>query len=303
MSVNEKDENKLNIGNANINTSLINDINKNSSIHSLVFNIGFSSYSTPNIRRANSLNDLNINYDNSIGVDRARSNEISDDGLIHNMLRNGSATSGGTFHLKNFDLNEFVISNNNSNIIVNPETEFKINPFQNNDICKQKNNNNKNNMNRGAKIKVIEKNLLRKELNLIKKEKELDKKEKAINGKADELDKKEKAINAKADELDKKEKNIDVKTKELNQLIEKFNELKILPKIEIEKIKVINLKDEDEKENLTQQEIFTKKSIEEKEENQEIEKKNVGNAKTIYNDEMTHHGDNQIDNIEGEKKN
>ena len=153
------------------------------------------------------------------------------------MLRNESATSGGTFHLKNFFLNEIVISNNNRNIIVNPKSEFKINPFQNNDICKQKNNNNKNNMNRGAQIKVIEKILLRKELNLIKKEKELDKKEKAIN--------------AKADELEKKEKNMDKKTKELNQLIEKLNELKNLPKLEIEKIKVINLKNEDEKENLT----------------------------------------------------
>ena len=41
MSVNGKDENKLNNGNDNINTSLINDINKNSSIHSLVLNFGF----------------------------------------------------------------------------------------------------------------------------------------------------------------------------------------------------------------------------------------------------------------------
>ena len=43
MSVNEKDENNLNIGNANINTNSINDFNKNFSIHSLVFNIGISS--------------------------------------------------------------------------------------------------------------------------------------------------------------------------------------------------------------------------------------------------------------------
>ena len=41
----EKDENKLNVTNADINTSLINDINNNSSIHSLVFNVCFSSNS------------------------------------------------------------------------------------------------------------------------------------------------------------------------------------------------------------------------------------------------------------------
>ena len=57
------------------------------------------------------------------------------------MLRNGSAKSGGTFHLQNFDLNEIVISNNNNNIILNPEYESKINPLQKNDIyVKQKNN-------------------------------------------------------------------------------------------------------------------------------------------------------------------
>ena len=100
MSVNGKDENKLNNGNANINTSLINDINKNSSIHSLVLNFGFSNYSAPNNRRANSLNDFNINYDSLIVVDRARSNEISCDSLLHNMLRNGSATSGALFTYK-----------------------------------------------------------------------------------------------------------------------------------------------------------------------------------------------------------
>ena len=174
MSVNGKDENKLNNGNDNINTSLINDINKNSSIHSLVLNFGFSNYSLPNIRRANSLNDFNINYDSLNIVDHAWSNEISYDSLLHNMLRNGSSTSGGTFHLQNFDLNEIVINNNNSNIILNHEYESKINPFQKNDICdKQKNNNNTNIKNGDTKVKAMKKILLRKELNLIKKEKVL----------------------------------------------------------------------------------------------------------------------------------
>ena len=64
----EKDENKLNIANADINTSLINDINKNSSIHSLVFNIGFSSNSAPNIRRSKYFNNSSMNYDSLIDI-------------------------------------------------------------------------------------------------------------------------------------------------------------------------------------------------------------------------------------------
>ena len=212
MSVNGKDENKLNNGNANINTSLINDINKNSSIHSLVLNFGFSNYSAPNIRRAKSLNDFNINYDSLIVVDRARANEISCDSWLHNMLRNGSATSEALFHLQNFDLNEIVINNNNSNIILNPEYVSKINPPQKNDICdKQKNNNNINIMNGVAKVKAKEKILLRKELDLIKKAKELEKKEKTIDAKADELEKKEKTVYAGVDEFEKKEKVFDSK--------------------------------------------------------------------------------------------
>jgi len=114
------------------------------------------------------------------------------------MLRNGSSTSGGTFHLQNFDLNEIVINNNNSNIILNHEYESKINPFQKNDICdKQKNNNNINIMNGVAKVKAKEKILLRKELDLIKKAKKLEKKEKTIDAKADELEKKEKTVYAR----------------------------------------------------------------------------------------------------------
>ena len=56
------------------------------------------------------------------------------------------------------------------------------------------------------------------------------------------------------------------KINELNQLIEELKELKNLPKIVIEKIKLINLKNEDGKESLTQQEIIAKNSIREKEE-------------------------------------
>lgn len=151
-------------------------------------------------------------------------------------------------------MNENTINNNNtSNIIVNQEPEFKINPFQKNDICDdQKNNNNSNNMKRGTKDKVIEQFLLKKELNFAKKEKELKKKEKDVD--------------ARADELEKKEKNMNEKTNELNQLIEELKELNNLPKIVIEKIKLINLKNEDGNESLTQQEIIAKNSIREKEE-------------------------------------
>jgi len=57
---------------------------------------------------------------------------------------------------------------------MNRESEFKINPFQKNDICdKQKNNNNTNIKNGDTKVKAMKKILLRKELNLIKKEKVL----------------------------------------------------------------------------------------------------------------------------------
>jgi len=123
------------------------------------------------------------------------------------MLRNGSSTSGGTFHLQNFDLNEIVINNNNSNIILNHEYESKINPFQKNDICdKQKNNNNINIMNGVAKVKAKEKILLRKELDLIKKAKKLEKKEKTIDAKADELEKKEKTVYAREMNWRKKKK-------------------------------------------------------------------------------------------------
>jgi len=57
---------------------------------------------------------------------------------------------------------------------MNRESEFKINPFQKNDICdKQKNNNNTNIKNGDTKVKAMKKILLKKELNLIKKEKVL----------------------------------------------------------------------------------------------------------------------------------
>lgn len=62
----EKDENKINIANADISTSLINDIN--SSIHSLFFKVGFSSISSPNIRRSKYFNNWSMNYDSSIDI-------------------------------------------------------------------------------------------------------------------------------------------------------------------------------------------------------------------------------------------
>ena len=121
----EKDENKLNIANVDINTSLINDINKNSSIHSLVFNVGFSSNSAPNIRRSKYFNNLSMNYDSSIDINFAQSNEISNDGLFQSILKNQSATSDNSFQLNRFNLND-----NTSNITANnPEPELNLIKF------------------------------------------------------------------------------------------------------------------------------------------------------------------------------
>jgi len=114
----------LNIANIYINTSLINDINKISSNHKFSFNEGFSSNSSQNIRRAKFFNDLSVNFDPLIVADHVWPNEISDDVFLHNFLKNGSVTIGKSFHLNNFNLNEIVISNNSSNIIMNPEPEL-----------------------------------------------------------------------------------------------------------------------------------------------------------------------------------
>ena len=244
MSSKEKDENKFNIGNSNINTSFINEINNNSSIHSIVLNIDFSSNSAPNIRRQNGVNDLNIYFDNSIIADRAHSNEITDDGLLHNILQNGSHTSGGTFHFSNFDLNDNNNSNNNSNndsnIIISSGSKLKINPFPKNDLSDKKNNN--NNMIGGNKVKVKEQLLLKKELNLIKKGKELEEKEKIVESKNEELKKKEKIVAAKNEELQEKEKIVSAKNEELKKkekIISAKNE-----ELE-EKEKIVAAKDEE----------------------------------------------------------
>ena len=55
MSLTEEDEKKLSIANAEITNSLINNINKNSSIHSLPFNLGFSSNSSPLLEELSTL--------------------------------------------------------------------------------------------------------------------------------------------------------------------------------------------------------------------------------------------------------
>ena len=125
----------------------------------------------------------------------------------------------------------------------------------------------------GIKIKAMEKILLNKELNLIKKEKELKKKEKDID--------------FRAVELSKREKIIDEKTKELKQIMEELEKLKRKTKISIEN------------------------KIGEKEENQEIEKKNDEDANkkkekfdffvdndypNIYSDEMNENHINKRDN-------
>jgi len=53
---------------------------------------------------------------------------MPDDGLLNNILENGSVTSGDSFHLNNFNLNDITINNNNSNIFVNSEPELiKVN--------------------------------------------------------------------------------------------------------------------------------------------------------------------------------
>ena len=71
MCLTEKDEKKLNIANGEIANSLINNINKSSLILSLPFNLGFSSNSSPNIRRIKSLNNINPYFDNSIVDDHS----------------------------------------------------------------------------------------------------------------------------------------------------------------------------------------------------------------------------------------
>ena len=48
-------------------------------------------------------------------------NEKSDDILLNNMLKNESVTSGDSFNLNNFNLNDASISNNNSNYESEPE--------------------------------------------------------------------------------------------------------------------------------------------------------------------------------------
>ena len=373
----EKDDNKLNIANADINTSLINDINKNSSIHSLVFNVRFSSNSSPNIRRSKYFNNLSMNYDSSIDINFAQSNEISNDGLFQSILKNESATSDNSFQLNKFNLND-----NTSNIIANnPEPELnliKFNPSQKNIIYDKNNNNiNRTNMKGDNQVKVMEKILLNKELNLIKKEKELNKKEKDIHARTEGLSIKEKDIHArteglsikekdvatrdkelsikekdvatrakelsikekdvatrakelsikekdvatKAKELSIKEKDIVTRAKELNHLITELTELKDQPKIVMEKIKklkLIDVENEDEKENLSQKATFTKNNFDVKKEKQEIEVENNGDINkkkeksdifvdndypTTNNDEIKanpiHHGDNQRNN--GEK--
>ena len=71
------------------------------------------------------LSALIANFDTSIVVDHARSNEISDDGLLDNMFKNENVTSGDSFNFNNFNLNDASISNNNSNLIMNPDPEVK----------------------------------------------------------------------------------------------------------------------------------------------------------------------------------
>lgn len=226
--------------NADINTSLINDINNNSSIHSLVFNVGFSLNSSPNIRRSKYFNNLSMNYDNSIDINFAQSNEISNDGLFQSILKNERDNS--------FQLNKFNLNDNTSNIIANnPDPELNLIKFN--------------------KAKVMEKILLNKELNLIKKEKELNKKEKDIHARTEGLSIKEKDVATRAKELSIKEKDVATRAKELNHLITELTELKDHPKIVMEKIKKLKLMDvenEDEKENLTQKAIFTENNIDEK---------------------------------------
>ena len=115
-----KKENKLNIANGDINTSAINEINENSSIHSLVFNNGFQSNSSPNIRRNKYYNNLSMNSNSLIAINHVQSNELSNDGLFQSILKNESATSSNSFNINNFNLNENTnVNKSNSDIIVN----------------------------------------------------------------------------------------------------------------------------------------------------------------------------------------
>ena len=157
-----KKENKLNIANGDINTSAINEINENSSIHSLVFNNGFQSNSSPNIRRNKYYNNLSINSNSLITINHVQSNELSNDGLFQFILKNESATSSNSFNINNFNLNDNTnINKSNSDIIVNdlfnPSPKININEKKNNNI-------NTINMKEDNRVKAMEKILLKKRL-------------------------------------------------------------------------------------------------------------------------------------------
>ena len=155
-----KKENKLNIANGDINTSAINEINENSSIHSLVFNNGFQSNSSPNIRRNKYYNNLSINSNSLITINHVQSNELSNDGLFQFILKNESATSSNSFNINIFNLNDNTnVNKSNSDIIVND----LINPSPKININEKKNNNiNTINKKEDNRVKAMEKNTIKK---------------------------------------------------------------------------------------------------------------------------------------------